>query len=172
VGRPEEAGVTATDELLARNEAYRASFDKSSLPLPPARKVAVLACMDARLDPAKALGLEEGDAHVIRNAGGVASEDATRSLVISQWLLGTEKIILIHHTDCGRETFTDDQVKEQIYAETGLRPSSALEAFEKAEDDVTQTARRIEASPFIPQKQVRGFVNEVESGALRELPLG
>ncbi len=163
--------MTATDELLARNEQYRASFDRGSLPLPPARKVAVLACMDARLDPAKALGLEEGDAHVIRNAGGVASEDAIRSLVISQRLLGTEEIILIHHTDCGMETFTDDEVKEQIFADTGLRPGFALEAFEKAEDDVKQTARRIEASPFVPQKRVRGFVYEVESGALREVPL-
>jgi carbonic anhydrase len=164
--------MTATDELLARNEHYRASFDKGSLPLPPAKKVAVLACMDARLDPAKALGLEEGDAHVIRNAGGVASEDAIRSLVISQRLLGTEEIILIHHTDCGMETFSDDKVKEQIYAETGLRPGFALESFEKAEDDVRQTARRIEASPFVPKKRIRGFVYEVESGALREVRLG
>ena len=164
--------MTATDDLLARNEQYRASFDKGSLPLPPAKKVAVLACMDARLDPAKALGLEEGDAHVIRNAGGVASEDAIRSLVISQRLLGTEEIILIHHTDCGMETFTDDREKEQIYADTGLRPGFALEAFKKAEDDVKQTARRIESSPFVPKKRVRGFVYEVDSGALREVPLG
>jgi carbonic anhydrase len=128
--------------------------------------------MDARLDPARALGLEEGDAHVIRNAGGVASEDAIRSLVISQRLLGTEEIILIHHTDCGMEIFTDDAVKEQIYGDTGLRPSFALEAFEKAEDDIKRTARRIKASPFVPQKQVRGFVYEVETGALREVQLG
>jgi carbonic anhydrase len=163
--------MTATDELLTRNGQYQALFDKGSLPLPPTRKVAVLACMDARLDPARVLGLEEGDAHVIRNAGGVASEDAIRSLVISQRLLGTEEIILIHHTDCGMETFTDDEVKEQIHADTGLRPAFALEAFEKAEDDVRQTARRIEASPFVSEKQVRGFVYEVESGALREVPL-
>ena len=109
---------------------------------------------------------------VIRNAGGVASEDAIRSLVISQRLLGTEEIILVHHTDCGMETFTDDQEKEQIYADTGLRPGFALEAFKKAEDDVKQTARRIESSPFVPKKRVRGFVYEVESGALREVPLG
>ena len=163
--------MTATDELLAKNEAYRTSFDKGSLPLPPAKKIAVLACMDARLDPAKALGLEEGDAHVIRNAGGVASEDAIRSLVISQRLLGTEEIILIHHTDCGMETFTDDEVKGQIYADTGLRPSFALEAFQKAEDDVKQTAGRIKANPFVLRKQVRGFVYEVETGALREVSL-
>jgi carbonic anhydrase len=158
-------------ELIANNASYVASFDKGDLPLPPAKKVAVLACMDARLDPAKALGLKEGDAHVIRNAGGVASDDALRSLVISQRLLGTEEIILIHHTDCGMETFTDDAVKDQILADTGLRPSFALEAFPKAEDDVKQTAARIRANPFIPQKNIRGFVYEVETGRLREVPL-
>jgi carbonic anhydrase len=127
--------------------------------------------MDARLDPAKALGLNEGDAHVIRNAGGVASEDALRSLVISQRLLGTEEIILIHHTDCGMETFKDDAVKEQIFEDTGLRPSFSLEAFPKAEEDVKQTAARIKANPFVPKKAIRGFVYEVESGRLREVEL-
>jgi carbonic anhydrase len=127
--------------------------------------------MDARLDPAKALGLEDGDAHVIRNAGGVATEDAIRSLVISQRLLGTEEIILIHHTDCGMETFSDDAVKSQIYDETGLRPGFALEAFAKAEDDVKQTAARIYANPFVPRKNVRGFVYEVATGKLREVPI-
>jgi carbonic anhydrase len=163
--------MTSTDELISNNSSYAASFERGELPLPPAKKVAVLACMDARLDPAKALGLEEGDAHVIRNAGGVATEDALRSLVISQRLLGTEEIILIHHTDCGMETFSDDAVKEQIRAETGLRPSFALEAFPKAEDDVKQTAARIEANPFIPRKNIRGFMYEVETGRLREVPL-
>src|ERR1700728_4747423 len=163
--------MSATSELIANNEAYVASFDKGDLPLPPAKKVAVLACMDARLDPAKALGLEEGDAHVIRNAGGVATEDAIRSLVISQRLLGTDEIILIHHTDCGMETFSDDEVKDQILSDTGLRPSFALEAFPKAEDDVQQTAARIKASPFVPHKNIRGFVYEVESGRLREITL-
>lgn len=164
--------MTATDELLANNAGYVASFDKGSLPLPPAKRVAVLACMDARLDPARALGLGEGDAHVIRNAGGVATEDALRSLVISQRLLGTEEIILIHHTGCGMETFTDDAVKEQILEDTGIRPSFALEAFPKAEEDVRQTAARIKASPFVPKKNIRGFVYEVESGRLREVALG
>jgi carbonic anhydrase len=163
--------VTVTDELLANNAEYVGSFDKGSLPLPPGKKVAVLACMDARLDPAKALGLDEGDAHVIRNAGGVASEDALRSLVISQRLLGTEEIILIHHTDCGMETFNDDTVKDQILNDTGLRPNFALEAFPKAEDDVKQTAARIRANPFVPHKNVRGFLYEVESGRLREIAL-
>lgn len=163
--------MSATDDLVANNATYAAGFDKGDLPLPPAKKVAVLACMDARLDPAKALGLSEGDAHVIRNAGGVASEDALRSLAISQRLLGTEEIILIHHTDCGMETFTDDAVKQQILADTGIRPSFALEAFPNANDDVKQTAARIRANPFIPRKNIRGFVYEVESGKLREVPL-
>jgi len=163
--------MSATSEFLANNEAYASSFDKGDLAVPPAKKVAVLACMDARLDPAKALGLQEGDAHVIRNAGGVATEDAIRSLVISQRLLGTEEIILIHHTNCGMETFTDDAVKDQILTDTGIRPSFALEAFPKADDDVRQTAARIKASPFVPRKEIRGFVYEVESGRLREVSL-
>jgi carbonic anhydrase len=163
--------LSATDDLVANNAAYASGFAKGDLPVPPAKKVAVLACMDARLDPAKALGLQEGDAHVIRNAGGVATEDAVRSLVISQRLLGTEEIVLIHHTGCGMETFTDDAVKDQILADTGLRPSFALEAFPKADDDVKQTAARIRANPFVPHKNIRGFVYEVETGKLREVPL-
>ncbi|HEX3539112.1 MAG TPA: carbonic anhydrase [Acidimicrobiales bacterium] len=162
--------MAVTDELLAHNDAYAAAFDKGDLPLPPAKKVAVLACMDARLDPARVLGLQEGDAHVIRNAGGVVSEDAIRSLVISQRLLGTEEIILLHHTDCGMVTFTDGAVKDAIEADTGIRPSFALEAFPDADADVTQSIRRIQANPFIPRKdRVRGFVYEVETGKLREV---
>jgi carbonic anhydrase len=164
--------MSATGELIANNARYAAGFSKGGLPLPPAKKVAVLACMDARLDPAKVLGLQEGDAHVIRNAGGVATEDALRSLVISQRLLGTEEIILVHHTDCGMETFSDDAVKDKILAETGLRPSFALEAFPNADEDVKQTAARIKASPFVARKNIRGFVYEVETGKLREVPLG
>jgi carbonic anhydrase len=163
--------LSATDDLVANNATYASGFAKADLPVPPAKKVAVLACMDARLDPAKALGLEEGDAHVIRNAGGVATEDAVRSLVISQRLLGTEEIILIHHTGCGMETFTDDAVKDQILADTGLRPSFALEAFPKADEDVKQTAARIKANPFVPHKNIRGFLYEVETGRLREVPV-
>jgi carbonic anhydrase len=163
--------VSSTDQLLANNEEYVGAFDQGDLPLPPAKKVAVLACMDARLDPARALGLHEGDAHVIRNAGGVASDDALRSLVISQRLLGTEEIILIHHTDCGMETFRDDQVKDEILADTGVRPSFALEAFPRAADDVRQTAARIKASPFVPKKNIRGFVYDVKTGRLDEVPL-
>jgi carbonic anhydrase len=162
--------MSATEQLVNNNGDYAATFTKGNLPLPPAAKVAVLACMDARLDPARVLGLEEGDAHVIRNAGGVASEDAIRSLVISQRLLGTEEIILIHHTDCGMETFTDGAVKDAILADTGIRPSFALEAFPDADADVRQTIARIKASPFIPRKDnIRGFVYEVETGKLREV---
>ena len=162
--------MAVTDELLGHNDAYASDFDKGDLPMPPGKKVAVLACMDARLDPAKVLGLDEGDAHVIRNAGGVVSEDSVRSLVISQRLLGTEEIVLIHHTDCGMLTFDDNSVKDQIEADTGLRPSFALEAFPDADADVRQSIARIQANPFIPKKgQVRGFVYEVETGKLREV---
>jgi carbonic anhydrase len=164
--------LSSTDDLVANNTAYAADFDRGSLAMPPAKKVAVLACMDARLDPAKALGLQEGDAHVIRNAGGVATDDAIRSLVISQRLLGTEEIVLIHHTDCGMLTFKDDAVKEQIEADTGIRPSFALEAFPDLEADVRQTAARIQASPFVPRKGIRGFVYDVHTGKLQEVSLG
>jgi carbonic anhydrase len=162
--------MSVTEELLANNERYATDFDKGDLPMPPGKKVAVLACMDARLDPARALGLEEGDAHVIRNAGGVVSVDALRSLVISQRLLGTEEIVLVHHTDCGMLTFTDDEVKDTILAETGMRPPYALEAFADPDDDVRQSMARIQADPFIPKTDaVRGFVYEVETGKLREV---
>jgi carbonic anhydrase len=164
--------VTATDDLLANNAAYAGSFAFGGQAAAPAKKVAVLACMDARLDPATFLGLNPGDAHVIRNAGGVATDDAIRSLVISQRLLGTEEIILVHHTQCGMQTFTDDALKEEIAAETGIRPSFAFEAFPDAAEDVRQTAARIKASPFVPHKNIRGFVYEVESGRLQEVHLG
>jgi carbonic anhydrase len=162
--------MTATDDLLANNEAYAAAFDKADLPVPPAKKVAIIACMDARLNVYGALGLTEGDAHVIRNAGGVVTDDEIRSLAISQRLLGTEEIILIHHTDCGMLTFTDDEFKESIEQETGIKPEWAAEAFSDLEGDVRQSIARIKASPFIPRKDsVRGFVYEVETGRLREV---
>ncbi len=163
--------MSATDQLLANNARYAQGFGKGELAMPPAKGVAILACMDARLDPARALGLEEGDAHVIRNAGGVATDDAIRSLVISQRLLGTKEIVLVHHTNCGMETFRDDQVKDQILADTGIRPSFALEAFSRALDDVRQTAARIAASPFVPHKNIRGFVYDVKTGRLDEVEL-
>ncbi len=162
--------MSQTEQLLRNNEAYTKSFKKGSLPLPPSRKVAVLACMDARLDVHKILGLEEGEAHVIRNAGGVATDDAIRSLVISQRLLGTQEIILIHHTDCGMLTFTDDDVKKKIQSETGIRPQFALEAFPNLEEDVRQSIGRIKASPFIPRKdRIRGFVYDIKTARLREI---
>ena len=165
--------MSVTDELLQNNARYAAAFDKGDLPLPPGRGLAVVACMDARLDTHKLLGLNEGDAHVIRNAGGVVTDDAIRSLTISQRLLGTQEIILIHHTDCGMLTFRDDDVKDAILTDTGLRPSFALEAFPDLDDDVRQSVARIKASPFIPVKdQVRGFVYDCATGRLNEVSAG
>lgn len=162
--------MTQTDNLLKKNQAYAKGFKNGGLPLAPAKKTAVLACMDARIDVHKVLGLDEGDAHIIRNAGGVATEDAIRSLVISQRLLGTDEIVLVHHTDCGMLTFKDDDVKAEIESETGIRPSFALEAFPDLDDDVRQTIARIRASPFIPRKdKIRGFVYDVKTGRLREV---
>jgi len=162
--------MSQTDQLLANAREYERDFDQGDLPLPPARKLAVLACMDARLDPHKVLGLERGDAHVIRNAGGVVDEDAIRSLAISQNLLGTEEIVLIHHTDCGMLTFTDEQLAEKLESETGQRPQWHAHAFGDLEGDVRTGIDEIKASPFVPNTDsVRGFVYEVETGALREV---
>jgi carbonic anhydrase len=162
--------VSTTDELLRNNADYAAVFQAGDLPLPPATQVAVVACMDARLNPYGVLGLSEGDAHIIRNAGGVVTDDAIRSLTISQRLLGTREIILIHHTDCGMLTFNDDDVKAAIEKDTGLRPPFALEAFSDLDEDVRQSIRRIQTSPFIPNKEsVRGFVYDVRTGQLHEV---
>ena len=162
--------MSATDELLANNAEYAEKFDKGGLPLPPAKKVAIIACMDARVMPALILGLKEGEAHVIRNAGGVVTDDEIRSLAISQRLLGTEEVILIHHTDCGMLTFNDDEFRQAIQADTGIKPTWSAEAFGDLEDDVRQSIARIKASPFIPRKDsVRGFVYDVETGKLNEV---
>jgi carbonic anhydrase len=162
--------MSVTDELLTNAERYAAQFEKGDLPLPPARKIAIVACMDARLNPYGLLGLQEGDAHVIRNAGGVITDDEIRSLAISQRLLGTEEIVLIHHTDCGMLTFTDDEFKREVQEDTGIKPEWAAEAFSDLDVDVRQSLARIAASPFIPHKDsVRGFVYEVETGRLREV---
>jgi carbonic anhydrase len=162
--------VTVTDELLANASRYAETFDRGELPLPPAKKVAVLACMDARLNVYGLLGLAEGDAHVIRNAGGVVTEDEIRSLAISQRLLGTTEIVLIHHTDCGMLTFGDEEFRSQIHDETGIKPGWPAEAFDDLDTDVRQSIARIQASPFIPNKEsVRGFVYDVHTGALREV---
>src|SRR5215211_7857687 len=162
--------MSVTDEFLRNNEEYARSFDKGDLPMPPGRHIAVVTCMDARLSPYVMLGLHEGDAHVIRNAGGVITDDEIRSLAISQRLLGTEEIMLIHHTDCGMLTFSDDEFRRLVQKDCGIKPDWAAEAFDDLDDDVRQSVARIKASPFIPKKdQVRGFVYEVETGCLREV---
>ena len=162
--------MSTIDQLLENAEAYADSFDKTGLPLPPGRRVAIVACMDARLNPYGLLGLNEGDAHVIRNAGGVVTDDEIRSLAISQRLLGTEEIMLIHHTDCGMLTFSDDDFRQGIQRETGIKPEWPAEAFADLDEDVRQSIARIKASPFIPKTDsVRGFVYDVETGRLREV---
>src|SRR5262245_3060183 len=162
--------MAVIDELLVNASSYAETFDKGELPLPPARRIAIVACMDARVSPYALLGLKEGDAHVIRNAGGVVTDDEIRSLAISQRLLGTQEIMLIHHTDCGMLTFHDDDFKDQIEKDTGIKPTWAAEAFSDLDQDVRQSLARIKTSPFIPNKDhIRGFVYEVETGRLREV---
>jgi carbonic anhydrase len=162
--------MSVTEELLRNAEDYAERFDRGDLALPPAKRVAVLACMDARLNPYRLLGLSEGDAHVIQNAGGVVTDDEIRSLAISQRLLGTEEIILIHHTDCGMLTFDDGEFRREIQRETGVKPQWSAETFDDLEEDVRQSIARIEASPFIPRKDsVRGFVYDVKTGRLSEV---
>ena len=161
--------MSKTDEFLENNQRYAESFS-GPLPMPPSGGVAIVACMDARLNIYGTLGLADGEAHVIRNAGGVITDDEIRSLSISQRLLGTTEIILIHHTDCGMLTFTDDAFKSAIEKETGIKPPWAAEAFDNLDDDVRQSIRRIKASPFIPHTDaVRGFVFDVATGQLREV---
>jgi carbonic anhydrase len=162
--------MSSTDDLLQNASRYTAAFDKGGLPMPPARAVAVVACMDARINPYGLLGLTEGDAHVIRNAGGVVTADVLRSLAISQHLLGTTEIILIHHTDCGMLTFTDQDFKASLRDRVGHRPAWAAEAFTDVQQDVRESIARIVADPFVAHKEsVRGFVYDVTSGALREV---
>lgn len=163
--------MSVTDELLTNNERYAKTFS-GPLPMPPSKHVAVLACMDARLDVYRVLGLAEGEAHVIRNAGGVVTDDEIRSLAISQRLLGTREIILIHHTDCGMLTFTDDEFKQAIHDETGIKPPWAAESFNDPAADVRQSLRRIESSPFVTRHEsLRGFVFDVATGRLDEVTL-
>jgi carbonic anhydrase len=162
--------VSSTDELLENARAYAERFDDGGVPLRPARKVAVLACMDSRMDLVGLFGLELGDAHMIRNAGGVVTDDAIRSLAISQRMLGTREILLLHHTNCGMQTFSDDDFKRSLLQETGIKPAWAVEAFDDLDEDVRQSIARIQASPFIPHKDsVRGFVYDVHTGAVREV---
>jgi carbonic anhydrase len=162
--------MSTIDDLLANNDGYAASFSDGSLAATPARKLAVIACMDARMNVYEILGLRGGDAHVIRNAGGVVTDDEIRSLAISQRLLGTEEIMLIHHTECGLLTFSDDEFRRSIEQETGIRPAWAVETFPDLDADVRQSIARIKHSPFIPHRdKVRGFVYDVRSGRLREV---
>ncbi len=163
--------MTVTEDFLANNAQYASAFH-GPLPMPPGKHVAVVACMDARLDVYRALGLNEGEAHVIRNAGGVVTDDVIRSLAISQRLLGTREIVLIHHTDCGMLTFTDDDFKRAIQEEIGVEPSWAPESFPDVAEDVRQSLRRIEASPFVTKHvSARGFVFDVATGKLQEIKL-
>ena len=158
------------NEALEANTLYAKGFQSGDLPMPPGRKLAILACMDARLTVEPMLGLKIGDAHIIRNAGGIATEDAVRSLIISHHLLGTQEIMIINHTDCGMLTFSDDEFRTAIQAETGIRPPWAAEAFPDPADDVRQSIARIVASPFVPHRDaVRGFVFDVASGRLGEV---
>jgi carbonic anhydrase len=162
--------VSVTDELIAHARNYAKQFDKRDLPLLPRRKLAIVACMDARLLPARLFGLEEGDAHVIRNAGGVVTDEEIRSLAISQRLLQTEEIILVHHTDCGMLKFTDDEFERALERDTGVKPDWSAQSFPDLDEDVRRSIAKIKDSPFIPHKHsVRGFVYEVETGALREV---
>jgi carbonic anhydrase len=166
--------MTAIAALLEHNAAYAAGFAGEALPAPPALKLAVVACMDARLDPARALGLAEGDAHVIRNAGGVVTDDVIRSLSISQHHLGTTEIMLLHHTRCGMQTFTDEAFSDALQESQGVRPQWAARTFTDLEEDLRDSVRRITESPFIPHTDsVRAFIYEVETGRVREVsPLG
>lgn len=161
--------MSVTDEMLESAKQYAARFDQAGLQMPPARQVAIVACMDARLNPYGLFGLREGDAHIIRNAGGVITDDVIRSLAISQRLLGTREIVLVHHTDCGMLTFTDDEFVGALQAETGSRPDWAPRAFTDVAEDVRDSVARIANSPFIPEKNVRGFVYDVATGRLTEV---
>lgn len=162
--------MSAIDAALERNAAYAERFDRGGLGAPPRLGLAVVTCMDARLETGRLLGLAEGDAHVIRNAGGVVTEDVIRSLTISQRLLDTREVMVVQHTDCGMTSFGEEELRERIREETGLRPPFALEAFPEVEAEVQQSLARVRSSPFLPYREaVRGFVYEVESGRLREV---
>ena len=162
--------MSVIDEYLDNNSAHAAEFSAGDLSIPPTDEIAIVACMDARLDVLAILGLDKGNAHIIRNAGGVVTDDVIRSLMISQRLLGTREIMLVHHTDCGMLTFTDAELEEAIEEETGTRPAFSIQSFSNLEESVRKSIAQIQASPFIPHKQVvRGFVYEVETGNLREV---
>jgi carbonic anhydrase len=162
--------MSSTDDVLRNNQAYAASFDHGELPAPPARRLVVVTCMDARIDVHAVLGLAEGDAHVLRNAGGVVTDDTIRSLAISQRMLGTEEVLLMHHTRCGMQSFTDEEFAGELERETGARPEWEPGAFADLDEDVRESIARVKASPFLPNTDsVRGFVYDVETGRLREV---
>ncbi len=162
--------VPNTDELVANNARYVETFADHDLALQPRRRLAVVACMDSRMDIFEMLGLAHGDAHIIRNAGGVVTDDVIRSLVLSQRLLGTREIVLLHHTDCGLQQLTGDTLKDEIEAETGVRPGWAFEGFKDPYQNVGQSIRRLQVNPFIVYKDhIRGFVYRVDSGGLDEI---
>ncbi len=162
--------MSNTDDLLRAGAAYAQTFEKGGLPAPPARRVAIVACMDARLDPARILGLEEGDAHVIRNAGGLVTDDAVRSLAMSQRLLGTQEVVLLRHTDCGMLGFSDEEFKARLQEETGTRPEWSVEGFSDLDEGVRRSIEQIASDPLLLHRDsVRGFVYEVESGRLRDV---
>ncbi len=161
--------MTSVDELLENNRFYAEAFGNADLPARPAKKVAVLACMDARMDVHKILGLQEGDAHVIRNAGGAATDDAIRSLLVSQRLLGTEEIVVIHHTDCGMGKVDEEELKREIERDAGASPPFELYAFASLEEHLRRSVVAIRDSPFIPRHNVRGFIYDVETGTLGEV---
>jgi carbonic anhydrase len=161
--------MAITNELLERNREY-AAVHKTDRPLPPRLRVAVVACMDSRLDVFAMLGLDIGDAHIIRNAGGVVTDDVIRSLVISQRRLGTEEVVLIHHTDCGALTYTDNELRAELLRDVGQKPTWSPESFTDLDVDLHQSLERVRTSPFIPRRdQVRGFVFDVHTGVLREV---
>jgi carbonic anhydrase len=161
--------MSVTDELLENNRRWAERFDKPNLSNRPAKKVAIVSCMDARFLPSRVLGVEEGDAHIIRNAGGVVTDDEIRSLAISQHLLGTEEIVLIHHTNCGLEGIEEEEIRAQLREAAGVEPPWRIEAFTDVDESVRESIRRITESPFIPHKNVRGFVYDVTDGSLREV---
>ena len=162
--------MTVIDELLANNREFAGSLTERKLDLEPSRHLAIVACMDSRLDVFAALGLGDGEAHVLRNAGGVITDDVIRSLAVSQRRLGTREVMLIHHTDCGLEKITDDGFRAELEETTGVAPSFAIESFTDVEADVRQSIRRVRQSPFIPHRDaVRGFVYDVATHRLREV---
>ncbi|MBM3635103.1 MAG: carbonic anhydrase [Actinobacteria bacterium] len=162
--------MSATDDLLRHSEEWAASFTQGDLGVEPTLRLAVVACMDSRLDPPALLGLRPGEAHFMRNAGGTVTDDMIRSLVISQRFLGTREIILIHHTDCGMLRFTDDELLRSLHNETGIRPTWAVETFADTEEDLRMSMRRVRTSPFIPYTDsVRGFIYDVKTGRIAEV---